>query len=164
DRTAGEALPALSTSLATGAVLIYPIANFRTSKGKYLEGAGVEPNFTVAVDRKSLLEGRDSQLEKALSLIRDGRQFSKPETTGGIGFGGPDVPPPPKAKPTPAPTTTGKSAVQGTGLSTSSEQRFTRLGDTNSSLPPPKAAPMVKDAKALQVIADFATAIGGLDA
>jgi carboxyl-terminal processing protease len=62
DKTAGEALPSVSVELPTGAVLLYPIANYKTRNGNFLEGRGVEPNFVVALDRQSLLTGKDAQL------------------------------------------------------------------------------------------------------
>lgn len=144
DRTGGQALMAISMRLPTGAVLEYPIANFRTPKGKYLEGIGVEPDYTVSLDRKELLKGIDSQLEKALDLIKQNIRPAKPEITAvlsgqGSGIGGEAPPPPPKAGP--------------------SLQRITKLG--TSSAPPPPTKPNKKDDKAVKLLSDFATALGG---
>lgn len=75
ETTAGEALPSITTELPTGAIFIYPIANFKTVKGTFLEGSGVTPDFAANLDRKALLEGKDSQLDKALSLIAEDKAF-----------------------------------------------------------------------------------------
>jgi C-terminal peptidase prc len=69
ERSAGSALPALTLGLPTGAVFLYPVGNFETPKGNQLEGAGVEPNIKIALDRKSLLEGKDSQLDAAIAFL-----------------------------------------------------------------------------------------------
>ena len=70
----GEALPSVAVELPTGAVLQYPIANFKTSAGKFLEGKGVTPDFTVPMTRAGLLQGKDPQLEKALEVLRGDKQ------------------------------------------------------------------------------------------
>jgi len=143
-RTAGEALPSVSASLATGAVLVYPIADFRSPSGRSLEGNGVEPDYSVALDRTALLAGVDTQLEKALALIRDNVEIKLPPppvSNRGTGISaGPPPPPAPK-------------------LSTGAD---VQLSAVPSSAPPPPA-PAVKDEKALQAIAEFTAAIGGLD-
>jgi hypothetical protein len=136
EKTAGEALPAVSVRLPTGAVLIYPIANFKTRNGNLLEGKGVEPNFVARLDRKSLLEGKDNQLETALKLIKENKSFPPPLDAAAIGIGGiklsgaPPPPPPPPA-----------------------------------ALPKVKLLPSVevykKDEKALKIVADFIEKIGG---
>ncbi len=74
DHSPGEALPSLAVELPTGAVLQYPIANFRTSAGKYLEGKGVTPDFPVPLTRAGLLQGKDLQLEKAVELLRGNKE------------------------------------------------------------------------------------------
>ena len=70
DRSAGEALPALTIALPTGAYFLYPIANFKTPKGNLLEGKGVEPNIPISLDRQSLLEGKDNQLNAAENFTK----------------------------------------------------------------------------------------------
>jgi carboxyl-terminal processing protease len=71
ERSAGSALPALTMLLPTGAVFLYPVANFETPKGNLLEGKGVEPNIKIALDRKSLLEGKDAQLDAAIKFLKE---------------------------------------------------------------------------------------------
>ena len=147
EKTAGEALPSVSVELPTGAFLLYPIANFKTRNGNFLEGKGVEPNYVVALDRKSLLAGKDSQLEKALGIIKDDKIFPKPienVLTIRIIGNSPPPPPPPPAKPK------GKT-----------------LAEVTIKLPPyvpPKETPAGKDAKSLQVISEFINKIGGEEA
>ena len=145
-RTGGEALPSVTTSLATGAVLVFPIANFLTNNGRSLEGNGVEPNFTVDLDRRSLLSGKDPQIEKALALIEDGSAFPKAASAAvsasGIAAAPPlpllsDLPTAVKAKetvtPPPPPPRKLESPIQTAG----------------------------KDARSLQILAHFADKVGG---
>ena len=117
DHTAGEALPSVSATLATGAVLVYPIANFITPNGRSLEGTGVEPDYLVKLERKALLNGIDTQLDKAVSLLKSNVELPKPRNRGdGVGIGGDttDPPPPPPMRPP-------------------------RVADTSKVLPPPAA-------------------------
>ena len=67
-RSAGATLPSTARELPTGAILQYAIADFITPLGKTLEGHGVEPDVVVALDRRSLLAGRDPQLEAAVEV------------------------------------------------------------------------------------------------
>lgn len=140
ERTAGAALSAISIVLPTGAVLFYPFANFKTPKGNLVEGIGVIPNFPVALDRKSLLEGRDVQLETALKVIDENKKAPKQEEkaliiTGTLaGDDEPKLAPPPRRLNV-IPRNTNEIIV--------------------------KDETVVKDEKALKVIADFITAIGG---
>ena len=48
-QTMGQALPALTRQLPNGDVLIHAIGDFVTSTGRSLEGAGRDPDVTVAV-------------------------------------------------------------------------------------------------------------------
>ncbi|HEX8288236.1 MAG TPA: S41 family peptidase [Pyrinomonadaceae bacterium] len=145
EKTAGEALPSVSVELPTGAFLLYPIANFKTHNGNYLEGKGVEPNFVVALDKKSLLAGTDNQLEKALSVIKDDKNFTNlSENKNRIELVA-NIPPPPRA-------TKVKGKV---------------LAQVTVKLPPPpapKEAPVGKDEKSLQIINEFINKIGGEEA
>ena len=146
--TAGEALPASAIQLATGATFLYPIANFKTRKGNFLEGNGLVPNFAVAMDRTSLLAGTDPQLERGLSLIRENRDFpiqaslAEPTPLNG----GAPPPPPPARIPKPE---------LKNGINTSSNTTFppmVRLPSTKLS--------KIKDAKSLEIISDYLGIIG----
>lgn len=168
DRTGGKSLPANWTKLSTGAVLVYPIADFITPKGVSLEGNGLEPDFKIALDRKSLLGGTDLQLQKALAVVRDDAAFAKlaePVRVGGSsGSSGAGQPPVPK--------TITISKNPGSDSSGSSDappppRAITKLGSLSAypANPPPMTLTRVpSDARSLQIIADFAAASGGLDA
>lgn len=69
EKSAGEALPALTKILPTGAVFLFPIANFKTPKGNFLEGIGVKPDLEVSLSRNLLLNDRDNQLAAAVAVI-----------------------------------------------------------------------------------------------
>jgi carboxyl-terminal processing protease len=79
ETTSGSALPALTMALPTGAVFLYPVGNFETPKGNLLEGRGVEPNVKIALDRPSLLAGKDLQLETAINFLKDELRKNTPE-------------------------------------------------------------------------------------
>lgn len=69
ERSAGATLPSVAKELPTGAILQYAFADFVTANRQHLEGRGVTPNVAVKLDRRSLLAGRDPQLEAALGTI-----------------------------------------------------------------------------------------------
>lgn len=151
EKTAGEALPAISVSLPTGAVLLYPIANFKTRNGNYLEGRGVEPNFLVSLDRKSLLGGKDSQLEAAVRIIKENTAFTKPFSIPAASQ--PGAVTVTSAPPPPAPPPAVKSKVA---------PKEKQLAVVTVQAPPALPAPAFrKDDKALQIIAEFISAVGG---
>jgi len=70
ERSAGAALPSVFTKLPTGAVFQYAIADFRSPRGKLIEGTGVTPDIEVTLDKDSLLAGRDVQLEAAIESFK----------------------------------------------------------------------------------------------
>ncbi len=131
EKTAGEALPSVSVALPTGAFLTYPIANFKTHQGNLIEGNGLTPDFTVPLDKKTLLEARDGQLQKALDLIAEDTSFPAAQPIKTIS----GAPPPP-----PAPLS--KNANNSAGSSTAVESD-------------------AKDEKAFKLIEDFLASIGG---
>lgn len=67
--SAGMTLPSTAKELPTGAVLQYAIADFVTARNNRIEGRGLRPDLEVKLDRRSLLSGRDPQLEAALDAI-----------------------------------------------------------------------------------------------
>lgn len=137
ERTAGVALPASIVRLPTGALFEYPVANFKTWKGKILEGTGVEPDVPVTRDRRSLLDGRDAQLEKALEVIKADPAPSKIELSKRAENTSEAVLPPPAKAPAKA------------------QARLTA--------PALAKQPTSIDPKAIAVMSDFAAAIGGAD-
>jgi carboxyl-terminal processing protease len=72
ERSAGSTLPSVAKELPTGAILQYAFADFVSAYGKVLEGQGVQPDIAVKLDRRSLLAGRDAQLEAALAVVSPG--------------------------------------------------------------------------------------------
>ena len=69
EKSAGAALPAVTQVLPSGAIFMFPIANFKTPKGNLLEGIGVKPDVEIILDRNSLLTGKDVQIETALNYL-----------------------------------------------------------------------------------------------
>ena len=69
ERSAGATLPSIAKPLPTGAILQYAFADFVTYDGRVLEGNGVRPDVSIKLDRRSLLAGRDPQLEAAVNAI-----------------------------------------------------------------------------------------------
>lgn len=68
-RSMGAALPSQFDRLPNGDVFIHATGDFVTADGTRLEGRGVLPDQAVALDRASLLAGRDSTLDAALAWI-----------------------------------------------------------------------------------------------
>ena len=68
-RSMGAALPSQFDRLPNGDVFIHATGDFVTADGTRLEGRGVLPDETVAIDRAALLAGRDSTLDAALAWI-----------------------------------------------------------------------------------------------
>ena len=147
EKTAGQALPSIPLVLPTGAVLIYPIANFKTPDGNLIEGKGVEPDVAVKLTRQSLLAGHDAQLEKALQIIKNDAPVVKQpdqiaaapsvQKSGEVTIKA--IPPPPP----PPPSVNFKTP------------------DNADIPPPPSKKPIAPDARAARVIGDFFQQIGG---
>ncbi|MEJ7812062.1 MAG: S41 family peptidase [Gemmatimonadaceae bacterium] len=78
DTTSAAALPSQQLPLPTGGTLQYPVADFRTPRGRRLEGLGVVPDHVVLPSRATLLAGRDAALDRALTLLA-----AKPATSRG---------------------------------------------------------------------------------
>ena len=70
ERSAGAALPSVFTKLPTGAVFQYAIADFRSPRGKLIEGTGVAPDIEVQLDKSALVAGRYVQLEAAIESFK----------------------------------------------------------------------------------------------
>lgn len=69
NRTPGMVLIGGIKQLPNGATFVYPVAITRLAEGTVLEGRGVIPDIAVALDRASLRQGRDAQLEAAIQYI-----------------------------------------------------------------------------------------------
>jgi carboxyl-terminal processing protease len=68
-QTQGNCLVMNIEFLPGDAILIYPYKQSQTPNGRILEGNGVVPDIEVALDRASLLQGTDAQLEAALAFL-----------------------------------------------------------------------------------------------
>ncbi len=100
ERTGGKCLPAISTKLQTGAIFMYPVADFLSPRAGSLEGKGLEPDVTVALDRKALLDGKDAQLDKAVAIASDDATYAAKVALPAVPTRSTteeDPPPPPKA-------------------------------------------------------------------
>jgi carboxyl-terminal processing protease len=139
EKTAGQALASLSKVLPNGAVFQYPISNFKSSKGAVIEGQGVTPDITVALDKNSLINGIDNQLEEAVKFLQ--KPVEKPDVLAEItvtaNSGGKAAPPPPPPPPPPA--------------------RGPAKSDENK----PES---VYDEKAVEVIENYVKVVGGAEA
>lgn len=189
EKTAGESLPSVALELPTGAVLQYPIANFKTSKGQFLEGSGVLPDFQVSLTRAALLQGKDEQLEKAIELVRTGKKPEKTEKNLGL-MAAPSLTlsPPKKVQGAPPPNFSGpvNKGVDPPPPPPAIGRRFTIKGD--AAVPPPAPPPRAKvpaiftapvtgsgsssgsnsptnelDPKAFELIEKYVKTIGGSD-
>jgi Periplasmic protease len=148
--TSGEALPSLAVKLPTGAMLFYPFANYRSAGGTFIEGAGIEPDRPVPLDRKALFTGKDVQLEAARSLLKEDPAFAalkpkKQEIPPPPDYYGTVSPPPPMAKKVP-PSTVGGARLTVPGLAATAK------------------AATDQDAASMRYIAAFIKTMGGADA
>ncbi len=70
ERSSGSVGPSDVKKLPNGASFMYLVAQSLTPDGTVLEGHGVIPDIVVSLDRQALLDGRDTQLERAVEYIR----------------------------------------------------------------------------------------------
>ena len=69
-RTAGKVLGRANFKLPGGYVLRMPVAGWYAWRGECIEDKGVEPDVPVDISFESLAAGIDTQLEKALEMVR----------------------------------------------------------------------------------------------
>jgi carboxyl-terminal processing protease len=69
-RTAGQAGGSSVLPLQDGSSLLIRTSQVRSSTGVMLTGAGVEPDIVVELDPAMLTQGKDSQMEAALTHLR----------------------------------------------------------------------------------------------
>jgi carboxyl-terminal processing protease len=148
EKSAGEALPSTTLKLATGALFMYPFANFQTPDGKFIEGVGVQPDLKVLRERADLLTGKDVQLDAARTLI-------KAESSPAAGNGDNEKPPPPPLLPPPP-------ALKRAGSDP------LKIPATDQSPPPPVTTPAKIEKKyegpALKAVDEYIAAAGGKEA
>jgi len=70
DTTLGAALPSAIERLPGGAVMQYIVADFKTPKGVFIEGRGVQPDKRVIETRAGLQSGRDPVLDAGVVAAR----------------------------------------------------------------------------------------------
>lgn len=145
DRTGGQSLPAIWKKLETGAVMVFPIADFIAPNGKSLEGVGLLPDHVVALDRKSLLAGVDPQLQKAIAVANSPLVAASDE----------DAEPPPPPPPPAAKVQSNEIKLTRDDPPPPAPKALTRLGT-----PPAPSVPLPSDAKSLKIFADFSAAAG----
>jgi len=68
-QSSGAVGPSDVKRLPNGASFMYLVAQSLTPDGTVLEGRGVIPDITVPLDRTALLEGRDTQVERAVTYL-----------------------------------------------------------------------------------------------
>lgn len=71
ERSSGSVGPSDVKKLPNGASFMYLVAQSLTPDGTVLEGHGVIPDIVLSLDRQALLEGKDTQLERAVEYIRN---------------------------------------------------------------------------------------------
>ena len=69
EKTRGNVLGAANFKLGEGYWIRLPVFGWFTSKGRTLEGNGVEPTITLPISPESLAAGDDNQMAKAVELI-----------------------------------------------------------------------------------------------
>ncbi|MCI0719592.1 MAG: S41 family peptidase [Acidobacteria bacterium] len=69
--TAGRLLSGSVFKVGHGYILGLPVAAYLTWQGSLLEGKGVYPHVSAELDWEALKHSRDTQIEKALELIRN---------------------------------------------------------------------------------------------
>jgi carboxyl-terminal processing protease len=75
--TGGQALPAVSDRLPNGDLLYHAVADFKTPKGRRLEGNGVIPDEIVPLRIEALRAGIDEPLQAALRWIDSAPQAAR---------------------------------------------------------------------------------------
>lgn len=69
ETSAGAILLSVFDTLATGWMFQYAISDYKSPKKILIEGRGVQPDVPATVTRRSLLDGKDAQLEAARMFI-----------------------------------------------------------------------------------------------
>ena len=69
-KTAGRLLSGSAFKVGHGYILGLPVAAYLTWQGRMLENNGIVPKFSVELSRDALREGRDTQLETAVAVVK----------------------------------------------------------------------------------------------
>ncbi len=81
--TPGYALPSKAVQLPYGGLLQCVIADYRTPKGRRLEGVGIKPNIAVALTRDAFRQSDDPILQAALDYLNRHESTARRGGTGG---------------------------------------------------------------------------------
>jgi C-terminal processing protease CtpA/Prc len=69
-KTPGRLLSGGAFKVGHGYILGLPVAGYLTWQGRMLESNGIIPSVSVELSREALREGRDTQLEKAVEVLK----------------------------------------------------------------------------------------------
>ena len=69
-KTPGRLLSGGAFKVGHGYILGLPVAAYLTWQGRMLENDGITPAFSTELSREALREGRDTQLEQAVEVVR----------------------------------------------------------------------------------------------
>lgn len=69
-KTPGRLLSGSAYKVGHGYILGLPVAAYLTWKGRMLENNGIVPKFSIELSRDALKEGRDTQLETAVEVVK----------------------------------------------------------------------------------------------
>jgi carboxyl-terminal processing protease len=69
-KTAGRLVASSAFKVGEGYRVVLPVAAFLTWRGSNLEGSGVSPDIEEPVNPSLLVQGRDTQLERAVEGVR----------------------------------------------------------------------------------------------
>ena len=70
-KTPGRLLSGSAYKVGHGYILGLPVAAYLTWQGRMLENNGIVPSIVVDLSREALREGKDTQLEKAVGVVRN---------------------------------------------------------------------------------------------
>lgn len=70
-KTPGRLLSGRTFRVGSGYILGLPVAAYLTWQGTIIEGKGVTPQIPVELSANKLMAGEDTQMERALALMKD---------------------------------------------------------------------------------------------
>jgi carboxyl-terminal processing protease len=70
-KTPGRLLSGRTFRFGLGYILGLPVAAYLTWQGMIIEGKGVTPETPVELPADALIAGQDTQMQRALALMRD---------------------------------------------------------------------------------------------
>lgn len=70
NKTPGRLLSGSAFKVGHGYILGLPVAGYLTWRGRILENNGITPTMSIDLSRDALREGKDTQLEKAVEVVK----------------------------------------------------------------------------------------------